>query len=99
MVILKKIIQLPLEEKAKLRCLVRQLNLIAGMTHSNIGFTVCQLSSAITYDKVSHLKANDILRHVKNTPGAIQFPRLKYLKDLKVVTYTVTSCAYLLDRG
>lgn len=68
------------------------------MTHFNIGFAVCQLSSAITYDKVSHLnKANDILRHMKNTPGTIQFPRLKYLKDLKVVTYTDTSCAYLLD--
>lgn len=43
------------EKKAKLGCLVGQLNWIADITHPDISFIVCQLSPEITNAKVSHL--------------------------------------------
>ena len=88
------------KEKSKLRSLVGQLNWITGISRPDIGFGVCQLSSTIKNATVSHLvKANKILRNVKNSPNSIGFTKLFDLKNLKVVVYTDASFANLPNGG
>ena len=88
------------KEKSKLRSLVGQLNWITGISRPDIGFGVCQLSSTIKNATVSHLvKANKILRNVKNSPNSIGFSKLSDLKNLKVVVYTDASFANLPNGG
>lgn len=89
-----------MDEETRLRCLIGQLNWIAGMTHPDVGFTTCQLSFKITKAKVSHFhKANKILRYIKNSPSGICFAKLGNLKILKIVTYSVASYANLPGWG
>ena len=88
------------QEKSKLRSLIGQLNWIAGVSRPDVGFGVCQLSSAFKNATVDHLvKANKLLRHVKNSSGSIQFSNLSDLKTLRIVVYTDASFNNLPNGG
>ena len=88
------------QEKSKLRSLIGQLNWITRVSRPDIGFGVCQLGSTLKNATVSDLvKANKLLRHVKNTPNSICFTKFSDLKNLKVVVYTDASFANLPNGG
>ena len=88
------------QERSKLRSLIGQLNWITGVSRPDIGFGVCQLSSVFKQATVNHLiKANKLLRQVKNSSGTICFTKFSDLKNLRTVVYTDASFANLPNGG
>ena len=86
-------------EKHQLRALLGQLNWVAAMSRPEISFLVSEISGVQSKSKVSDLlKANKILREIKNDSLKIKFVKFD-LSNVKLAVYYDASFANLKDGG
>ena len=86
-------------EKHQFRAMLGQLNWAATMSRPGISFLVSEISSVQSKSKVSDLlKANKILREIKNDSLKIKFVKFD-LSNMKLAVYYDASFANLKDKG
>ena len=84
----------PLEksEVKQLRSHAGQLNWLAGISRPDICFNLAELTAAIPQSTVETvLKMNKTIRHIRNTPSEILFPKFKSIQNLKLQVYSDAS--------
>ena len=85
-----------ISERKQLRTIVGQLGWLSGISRPDISFKVSELSSAIKNATVNDLlKANKVLKYLKNTQSYIQFPKLDNINNLRIVMHSDASYANL----
>ena len=73
-----------------------KLNWVAKQTRPNICFDVCQLTSTLNNPIIANIvKANKVLRRIKENPLVIRFPNLGELDQLQLRCYSDASLANL----
>ena len=83
-------------ESTSYRQLVGKLNWVANQSRPDICFDVCQLSSTMKGPIVSDLiKANKVLRKIKDSPLVITFPNLGNIEKGIIKCYSDASLANL----
>ena len=88
------------DELKSYRTLIGQLSWAANQTRPDISFSVCELSSAVKHATVEHLlKANKVLKNVKDQQVVLTFPRMKNMQDCTFVTYSDSSFNNLDNGG
>ena len=77
-------------ERTQYRSVVGQLNWVAGISRSDISFSVCEASTKFKNVTVADIYVNKIIRNVQSTKNCIKFPRLD-LKTLQLKLFTDAS--------
>ena len=85
-------------ERTQYRSVVGQLNWVAGISRSDISFSVCEASTKFKNVTVADIYVNKIIRNVKSTKNCIKFPRLD-LKTLQLKLFTDASFNNFPNRG
>ena len=87
------------EEKTSYRSAVGHLNWVAEISRPDISFSVCEASTKFKQATVADvLYVNKIIKNVKNSKNAINFPQLN-LNNIKLQLFTDASFNNLPNRG
>lgn len=96
----RKFDQLSKEESEKYRALIGQLNWISTQSRPDVAFSVCELSKFNDSNTVDNmLRANKVVKIVKDGNVSITFVPLKDLNSVVVECYSDASYANLSDGG
>ena len=83
-------------EATQYRQLVGKLNWVANQTRPDICFDVCQLTSTMKNPVIANIiKANKVLRRIKENQLVIKFPNLGKVEQLQLQCYSDASLANL----
>ena len=83
-------------ESTQYQQIVGMLNWLAKQTRPNICFDVCQLTSPLKNPIIANIvKANKVLRRIKENPLVVRFPNLGELDQLQLQCYSDASLANL----
>ena len=87
-------------ERSQLRSVAGQLNWACNISRPDMGYGACEVSTSIPNATVNSLiNANKWVKHIKDTPTHVTFPRFKDLNSLSVLVYTDASYGNLPNGG
>ena len=96
----QKHLSLNSDELSNLRSMIGQLSWVGTQTRPDILFECSELASSLKSASVEHLlRANKVLKKLKDHPVLIKIPKLVNLEDCRFICYHDASYANLKDGG